>query len=61
MSGRLKRGTVLRDRNGDLWRVSNRGNAYRINASGHRLDARFYMRLVYLGQQFGPLVEQEHS
>ncbi|MET0885015.1 MAG: hypothetical protein ABWX92_01070 [Mycetocola sp.] len=53
-----KRGTVLVDRDGDLWRVSNRGNAYPINTGGHR-QGRTYMRLLYLERSHGPL--REHS
>lgn len=50
-----KRGTTLLDKHGQLWRVSNRGNAYPVNESGHRLGARFYMRLNYLENERGPL------
>jgi len=55
MPERMKRGTVLRDREGRLWRVSNRGNAYEINTGGHRLGSHRYARLLYLKQSHGPL------
>jgi hypothetical protein len=56
MTDQLKRGTVLTDRHGDLWRVSNRRNAYPINNAGHR-QGRTYMRLSYLERSHGPLRE----
>ena len=54
----FKRGTVLRDRIGRRWRVSNRGNAYEINHGGHRLGSHRYSRLSYLEKDFGPLVPE---
>ena len=54
-----KRGTVLRDQRGRLWRVSNRGNAYEINSGGHRLGSHRYARLSYLANESGPLTPEE--
>lgn len=55
---RPKRGTVLRDRLGRRWRVSNRGNAYEINAGGHRQGSHRYANLRHLEAGFGPLTQE---
>lgn len=54
-----KRGTVLVDRLGRRWRVSNRGNAYEISISGHRLGSHRYAQLSYLADGYGPLVPEQ--
>ena len=58
---RYKRGTVLHDRLGRRWLVSNRGNAYEINSAGHRQGSHRYNRLWSLEQDFGPFVQEETS
>ena len=53
-----KRGTVLVDRLGQRWRVSNRGCAYEISKAGHRIGSHRYARLNYLADEYGPLVPE---
>lgn len=46
-----RRGQVVRDRNGQLWRRSNGPNIYPINSEGHRLRVNgelIYMRIDYV-------------
>lgn len=45
-----RRGQVVRDKNGQLWRRSTGPNIYPINAAGHRLRINgelTYMRIAY--------------
>lgn len=53
------RGRVFRDRNNDLWRVSNRDTLYRILRTGDRISGTTATRRYYVEQTVGPLVSAD--